>query len=64
MRRQRRWRRMTALAFGFMPYRVPVDLVVGSPIEVVQCDNPSPEDVDKLHGKYIESLTRDVIMVY
>jgi len=43
---------------GMMPYRRPVNIVVGRPIQVLQNENPSTEYVDYVHGLYIEELTR------
>ncbi|KAJ3170040.1 Diacylglycerol O-acyltransferase 2 [Irineochytrium annulatum] len=37
--------------------RVPLTTVVGPPIHVDRVDNPTPEQVEALHAKYIESLT-------
>nr|XP_006637644.2 PREDICTED: 2-acylglycerol O-acyltransferase 1 [Lepisosteus oculatus] len=45
-------------SFGFMPYRKPIYTIVGKPIEVEQNANPSAEEVDKLHSKYLEELTQ------
>lgn len=45
---------------GMMPYRRPLNIVVGHPIHVEQCeyDQPDPEYVDKLHEQYIQELER------
>uniref|UniRef100_T1IZR7 diacylglycerol O-acyltransferase n=1 Tax=Strigamia maritima TaxID=126957 RepID=T1IZR7_STRMM len=43
-------------SIGYMPYRYPVDIIVGKPIDVVQNPNPSKEEVDKYHNLYIQSL--------
>jgi len=42
--------------FGFLPYRHPVTTIVGAPIPVYKKTNPSMEDIDRIHKKYIESL--------
>ena len=43
---------------GLMPYRRPLNIVVGRPIKVVQ--NPKPEEayVDEIHSAYIADLER------
>lgn len=43
--------------FGILPFRVPINTVVGSPVSVQQCDNPSQEQIDELHQKYLDALT-------
>jgi len=41
---------------GIMPYRRPVNIVVGKPIAVRQAAQPDPAYVDELHAKYVEEL--------
>jgi hypothetical protein len=43
---------------GMMPYRRPINVVVGRPIRVVQDKHPNPEYMDEVHEKYIEELMR------
>lgn len=43
---------------GLMPYRRPLNIVVGRPIRVVQAENPDNSEVDRLHGLYTEELRR------
>ncbi|KAI5285012.1 diacylglycerol O-acyltransferase 1 [Ascosphaera aggregata] len=45
---------------GMMPYRRPLNIVVGRPIQVEQAEHeqPDPEYVDKLHGQYVQELER------
>lgn len=43
---------------GMMPYRRPINIVVGRPIRVVQDKHPNAEYMDEVHGKYIEELMR------
>ena len=38
--------------------RKPITLVVGAPIPAKQIANPSEEDVEKLHAKYVRHLQR------
>lgn len=45
---------------GFMPYRRPVNIVVGKPIRVDRAHGPQPEqeDIDKLHERYVKEIER------
>ncbi|GAB7359256.1 hypothetical protein MBLNU230_g5913t1 [Neophaeotheca triangularis] len=43
---------------GLMPYRRPLDIVVGKPIRVQQQKNPDSAYVDQLHEAYTEELLR------
>ncbi|XP_037377696.1 2-acylglycerol O-acyltransferase 2 [Talpa occidentalis] len=43
-------------SFGLIPYRQPINTVVGKPIEVQKTPNPSQEQVDQLHQQYIKEL--------
>lgn len=42
--------------FGLLPYRRPTNTVVGKPIDVEKNENPTREEVDELHQKYIDAL--------
>ncbi|XP_022692203.1 2-acylglycerol O-acyltransferase 2-A-like [Varroa jacobsoni] len=42
--------------WGYVPFRAPITTVVGSPIHVDRVANPTQEQVDELHTKYIEQL--------
>jgi 2-acylglycerol O-acyltransferase 2 len=42
--------------FGLMPYRHPIVTVVGTPLDLPKLDNPSEEEVNKWHAKYVASL--------
>ncbi|XP_039225622.1 2-acylglycerol O-acyltransferase 2-A-like [Crotalus tigris] len=42
--------------FGFLPYRKPIFTVVGKPIQVEKKHNPSQDEVDELHKRYLEAL--------
>lgn len=42
--------------FGIWPYRRPINSVVGAPIPVEKTENPTKDDVDRLHAKYIAAL--------
>ncbi|KAK9884503.1 hypothetical protein WA026_007344 [Henosepilachna vigintioctopunctata] len=43
-------------SFGMIPYRVPITMLVGQPIEVEKNDNPTLEEVDFLHTYFIKKL--------
>ncbi|XP_034083204.1 2-acylglycerol O-acyltransferase 2-A-like [Gymnodraco acuticeps] len=44
-------------SFGLMPYRKPINTVVGEPIPLVRNPSPSSEDIEGLHQIYLQSLT-------
>lgn len=39
-----------------MPYSTPITVVVGSPISVERVENPSKEQINKLHSEYAQKL--------
>ena len=41
-----------------MPYRKPINVVIGSPIKVKQVSSPSDDDIDRLHATYVEALKK------
>ncbi|KAK0126242.1 diacylglycerol O-acyltransferase 1 [Cadophora gregata] len=41
---------------GLMPYRRPLNIVVGRPIRVMQSSQPSQEEIDRVHEEYIQEL--------
>jgi len=43
---------------GLMPYRRPLNIVVGSPVRVVQKAKPDQEEIDRVHEEYIRELER------
>ncbi|PVH94961.1 DAGAT-domain-containing protein [Periconia macrospinosa] len=43
---------------GLMPYRRPMNIVVGRPIKVQQQKNPDKDYVEKVHKQYIDELVR------
>ncbi|RKF62151.1 Diacylglycerol O-acyltransferase 2A [Erysiphe neolycopersici] len=43
---------------GWMPYRKPLNIVVGRPILVRQNLNPEAEEIDRVHKQYIQELER------
>lgn len=42
--------------FGIFPYRRPLNVVVGSPLKVVKRSNPTTEEINELHERYIKHL--------
>ena len=44
--------------FGLLPYRKPINVVVGAPIKVQKISNPSKEDVENMHTTYINELQK------
>jgi len=43
-------------SFGLLPQRKPITTVVGSPIPVEKISQPTQEDIDVLHTKYVNAL--------
>ncbi len=43
---------------GMMPYRRPINIVVGRPIRVVQNNHPDADYLDQVHEQYISELVR------
>ncbi|KAF2200802.1 diacylglycerol acyltransferase [Delitschia confertaspora ATCC 74209] len=43
---------------GMMPYRRPMNIVVGKPIQVNQQKSPEKDYIDAVHEEYIKELTR------
>ncbi|KAI9887016.1 MAG: diacylglycerol O-acyltransferase 1 [Watsoniomyces obsoletus] len=43
---------------GLLPYRRPLNIVVGRPIKVVQQATPDEAYMDQLHGAYVDELRR------
>ncbi|KAK5112951.1 hypothetical protein LTR62_003773 [Meristemomyces frigidus] len=43
---------------GLMPYRRPINIVVGKPIRIQQSRNPDPKYVDQIHELYVQELER------
>ncbi|XP_007940476.1 2-acylglycerol O-acyltransferase 3 [Orycteropus afer afer] len=46
----------SANSWGLLPFAVPVTTVVGQPIHVPQCSNPTKEKIDHYHGLYVKAL--------
>jgi len=43
---------------GLMPYRRPMNIVVGNPIRVVQSSKPTQAEIDQVHELYLQELQR------
>lgn len=43
---------------GLMPYRRPLNIVVGRPIKVMQNPKPEQEEIDRVHEEYVQELER------
>ena len=43
---------------GMMPYRRPLNIVVGRPVKVMQYAKPEEAYVDEIHGAYVRELER------
>jgi 2-acylglycerol O-acyltransferase 2 len=43
---------------GLMPYRRPVNIVVGRPVRVMKNERPEQADIDRVHEKYVRELER------
>eukprot|EP00598_Pedospumella_elongata_P002795 CAMPEP_0184974614 /NCGR_PEP_ID=MMETSP1098-20130426/6066_1 /TAXON_ID=89044 /ORGANISM="Spumella elongata, Strain CCAP 955/1" /LENGTH=334 /DNA_ID=CAMNT_0027497227 /DNA_START=71 /DNA_END=1075 /DNA_ORIENTATION=- len=42
--------------FGLMPYRVPVTMVFGKPIQLIHTSTPTQQDIDSAHAAYCAAL--------
>ncbi len=49
---------MFQYSVGMMPHRKPINVVVGSPVKVDKVENPTPEEVDRTHARYVEALVK------
>jgi 2-acylglycerol O-acyltransferase 2 len=43
---------------GLMPYRRPLNIVVGRPIKVTRQEKPEKAEIDRLHALYVKELQR------
>ena len=41
-----------------MPFRRPLTTVMGPPVEIPHCPNPSQEVIDRYHGEYLRALEK------
>jgi len=42
--------------FGMLPHRRPINTVVGEPLQLPHLTNPTKEEVDEWHGRYLEAI--------
>ncbi|KAH1005902.1 hypothetical protein HUJ04_006805 [Dendroctonus ponderosae] len=42
--------------FGLVPRRKPIRVVVGQPMEVPKLENPTPDEIEEYHTKFVEHL--------
>lgn len=48
-----------SIDWGLLAYRMPIDIVVGRPIEVGgKMEEPAVEEIGRVHGLYMEELER------
>lgn len=44
--------------FGLLPYRRPINVAVGTPIDIPYLESPTQEDIDKYHDIYVNGLLK------
>ena len=44
--------------FGLVPYRKPIHVVVGTPIQVTRIENPTREEIESMHETYVKELQK------
>ena len=49
---------LTFCSFGLLPYRKPINVVVGTPIAVTRVESPTRDQVNLVHAEYIEALQK------
>ena len=42
--------------FGLLPYRKPINVVVGKPVKVTKNENPTREEIEDMHATYVKEL--------
>lgn len=45
-------------SYGLIPRRLPITTVVGTPIDVIKNQSPTDKEIEELHKKFVESLTK------
>ncbi|WFC95308.1 2-acylglycerol O-acyltransferase [Malassezia brasiliensis] len=43
-------------SFGWMPYQRPINVVIGEPVQVTHTKEPTDEEVDAMHERYVQAL--------
>lgn len=51
-------RGFSAKSFGLIPHRNQITTVVGAPLDVIKNPTPAREEVDQLHEKYVQAITK------
>jgi len=46
------------IRFGPLPYRKPINIVIGSPLPLVSHFDPSQDQIDDLHALYVDSICK------
>ena len=41
-----------------LPYRRPINVVVEKPVKVTRNENPTREDIEKMHATYVKELQK------
>ncbi|KAJ1932382.1 hypothetical protein FBU59_006389 [Linderina macrospora] len=44
--------------FGLVPHRVPLTVVVGTPIDVSRNEAPTAEEINRVHAEFIRQMSR------
>merc|ERR1712098_532704 len=44
--------------YGLLPYRRPINVVIGQPISVNKVENPTNAEIEELHQKYVDALRK------
>lgn len=47
-------------SFGWMPYQRPINVVIGEPVQVTHTKEPTDEEVDAMHERYVQALVKYV----
>lgn len=47
-----------AKSFGILPYRRQITTVVGAPLDIMKNPNPSQDEVDELHARFVEAVVK------
>ncbi|KAI3620198.1 hypothetical protein CBS9595_002165 [Malassezia furfur] len=45
-------------SFGWMPYQRPINVVIGEPVQVTHTKEPTDEEVDAMHERYVQALVK------
>ena len=44
--------------FGFLPFRKPINVVVGTPIKVKRIQSPTRAEIENMHATYVKELQK------